>query len=83
MSIPIAAVSCCFQRAWKSPIASLYKVWQEGYVAAEWGVSDNNRRAKYYSLTRAGKRQLEKEARQWEQTTTVMDRFFSPGEEIP
>lgn len=62
---------------------ALLKLEQEGYVAAEWGISDNNRRAKYYSLTRAGKRQLEKEARQWEQTTTVMDRFFSPGEELP
>src|ERR1700732_3865086 len=57
---------------------ALLKLEQEGYVAAEWGISDNNRRAKYYSLTRAGKRQLEKEARQWEQTTAVMDRFFSP-----
>src|SRR5258705_9335942 len=62
---------------------ALLKLEQEGYVAAEWGISDNNRRAKYYSLTRAGKRQLEKEARQWEQTTTVMDRFLSPGEEVP
>src|ERR1700724_92847 len=62
---------------------ALLKLEQEGYVAAEWGISDNNRRAKYYSLTRAGKRQLEKEARQWEQTTALMDRFFSPGEELP
>src|SRR5580698_868136 len=62
---------------------ALLKLEQEGYVTAEWGISDNNRRAKYYSLTRAGKRQLEKEARQWEQTTTVMGRFFSPGEGIP
>jgi transcriptional regulator len=62
---------------------ALLKLEQEGYVAAEWGISDNNRRAKYYSLTRAGKRRLAKEARQWEQTTTAMDRFFSPGEELP
>ena len=62
---------------------ALLKLEQEGYMAAEWGISDNNRRAKYYSLTRAGKRYLEKAARQWEQTTTVMDRFLSPGEEVP
>lgn len=62
---------------------SLLKLEQEGYIASEWGVSNNNRRAKYYSLTRAGKKQLEKEARQWEQTTTVISRFLSPGEEVP
>src|SRR5229473_5085471 len=61
---------------------ALLKLEQEGYVAAAWGVSDNNRRAKFYSLTRAGKKQLEKEARQWEQTTNVIARFFSPSEEV-
>ena len=59
---------------------ALLKLEQEGYVAAAWGVSDNNRRAKFYSLTRAGKKQLESEARQWTQTTGVMARFFSPEE---
>src|SRR5579864_9640513 len=58
---------------------ALLKLEQEGYIASKWGVSDNNRRAKYYSLTRTGKKQLEKEARQWEQTTTVIARFFSPS----
>ena len=57
---------------------ALLKLEQEGYVAAAWGVSDNNRRAKFYSLTRAGKKQLELEARQWTQTTDVVARFFSP-----
>jgi PadR family transcriptional regulator PadR len=57
---------------------ALLKLEQEGYVAAAWGVSDNNRRAKFYSLTRAGKKQLELEARQWTQTTNVVARFFSP-----
>src|ERR1022692_1951954 len=42
---------------------ALLKLEQEGYISAEWGVSDNNRRAKYYVLTRAGKRHLEREAR--------------------
>jgi PadR family transcriptional regulator PadR len=61
---------------------ALLKLEQEGYIASKWGVSDNNRRAKYYSLTRSGKKQLEKEARQWEQTTTVIARFLTPGEEV-
>jgi transcriptional regulator len=61
---------------------ALLKLEQEGYVAAAWGVSDNNRRAKFYSLTRAGKKQLESEARQWTQTTNVVARFFSPSEEV-
>src|SRR5580698_6763488 len=48
---------------------ALLKLEQEGSIEAEWGVSDNNRRAKFYTLTRVGKKQLEKEARSWEQTT--------------
>jgi PadR family transcriptional regulator PadR len=59
---------------------SLLKLEQEGYIASEWGVSDNNRKAKYYKLTRAGRKQLEKEAREWEQATTILARFLSPGE---
>jgi PadR family transcriptional regulator PadR len=59
---------------------ALLKLEQEGYVAAEWGMSDNNRRAKYYELTRAGRKQLAKETRQWQQTTTVIARIFAPGE---
>ena len=62
---------------------ALLKLEQEGYVASAWGISDNNRRAKFYSLTRAGRKQLEKEARQWEQTTNVIARFFSPPAEVP
>src|SRR5580658_10160013 len=57
---------------------ALLKLEQEGYVSSEWGVSDNNRRAKYYRLTRAGKKQLEREAREWEQTTEILARFLSP-----
>ena len=60
---------------------ALLKLEQEGYVSAEWGISDNNRRAKYYTLTRAGKKQLEKEAREWNRTTGIISRFFSPSEE--
>lgn len=57
---------------------ALLKLEQEGYVVSEWGVSDNNRRAKYYRLTRAGRRQLEKEARNWEQATAIVARFLKP-----
>jgi PadR family transcriptional regulator, regulatory protein PadR len=60
---------------------ALLKLEQEGCISSEWGVSDNNRKAKYYKLTRAGRQQLQKEARQWEQTTGIMARFLSPGEE--
>jgi PadR family transcriptional regulator, regulatory protein PadR len=59
---------------------ALLKLEQEGYIASEWGISDNNRKAKYYKLTRAGRKQLEKEAREWEQTTTILARFLSPRE---
>ena len=60
---------------------ALLKLEQEGYIASEWGVSANNRKAKYYRLTRAGRKQLEKEARDWEQATAILARFLSPGEE--
>jgi transcriptional regulator len=59
---------------------ALLKLDQEGFIVSEWGVSDNNRRAKFYKLTRAGKKQLEKEAREWEQATAILARFLTPGE---
>jgi len=55
---------------------ALLKLEQEGYIASEWGVSDNNRRAKFYRLTRAGRGQLLKEAREWDRTTEIIARFF-------
>jgi len=57
---------------------SLLKLQQEGYISSEWGLSDNNRKAKFYSLTRAGHKQVEKETRDWKQTTAILDRFLSP-----
>ena len=60
---------------------ALLKLEQEGYIASEWGMSDNNRKAKYYKLTRAGCRQVEKEAREWERATAILARFLSPEEE--
>lgn len=59
---------------------ALLRLEQEGYVNSEWGQSENNRRAKFYRLTRAGRRRLEKETREWEQTTAILDRFLSPME---
>jgi len=56
----------------------LLKLEQEGSIRSEWGVSENNRKAKYYSLTRAGRKQLATEARQWEETTDIIARFFKP-----
>ena len=58
---------------------ALLKLEQEGYIAAEWGVSENNRRAKFYSLTRAGRRQLAKAAQEWARTTGILARFLAPG----
>src|SRR2546421_11576546 len=62
---------------------ALLKLEQEGYISSEWGVSDNNRKAKYYKLTRAGRKQLEREARDWERATAILARFLAPGEETP
>ena len=60
---------------------ALLKLEQEGYIASEWGLSENNRKAKFYKLTRAGKKQLEREARDWEQATAILARFLAPAEE--
>src|SRR5687767_4244046 len=60
---------------------ALLKLEQEGSIASEWGLSDNNRKAKYYKLTRAGRKQLTAESREWERTTAILARFFAPAEE--
>ena len=57
---------------------ALLKLEQEGAIAAEWGASENNRRAKFYTLTRAGRRLLAKEERSWEDTTAILARFLAP-----
>ena len=56
---------------------ALLKLEQEGYIASAWGVSDNNRRAKYYRLTPAGRKQLDREAHEWQQTTEIVARFLT------
>jgi PadR family transcriptional regulator PadR len=54
----------------------LLKLEQEGSVASEWGASENNRKARFYRLTHDGRRQLQAEARGWEQTAAIIGRFF-------
>ncbi len=60
---------------------ALLKLEQEGAIVAEWGVSDNNRKAKFYKLTRTGSKQLRKETQSWEQTAAILARFLAPAEE--
>jgi len=60
---------------------ALLKLEQEGFISAEWGVSDNNRKAKFYKLTRAGHRQIERETREWQETAAILQRFLSTNEE--
>ena len=55
----------------------LLRFENEGSFASEWGTSENNRRARFYSLTRAGRRQLQAETREWEQTAAIIARFFN------
>ncbi len=54
----------------------LLKLEQEGCVASEWGASENNRKARFYRLTRAGRKQLQAESHGWEQTAAIIGRFF-------
>ena len=56
---------------------ALLKLEQEGAIAGDWGVSENNRKAKFYRLTKSGRKQLEKEAKNWEQATAVLARFLA------
>jgi PadR family transcriptional regulator PadR len=59
---------------------ALIKLEDEGFISSAWGISDNNRKAKFYKLTRSGRKQLEREARDWQQTTAILARFFSSKE---
>src|ERR1700749_1839757 len=62
--------------------ASLVRLQQRGWISAEWGTSDNNRKAKFYSITRSGRKQLAADAVYWQRLSGVMDRVLAlPGEE--
>ncbi|HXJ46394.1 MAG TPA: PadR family transcriptional regulator [Candidatus Dormibacteraeota bacterium] len=55
---------------------ALLRLVQRGWIASKWGVSDNNRKAKFYSLTRAGRRQLEQEAESWDRMAAMINRVL-------
>ena len=57
---------------------ALLKLEQEGYITSEWGHSDNNRKAKFYQLTKAGRKQIDKETHQWQQMSAILARFLNP-----
>ena len=64
----------------RHPLPRPLKLEQEGDIASERGVSDNNRNAKFYRLTRPGRRQFDKETRDWERTTAILARFLASPE---
>ncbi|HTU50321.1 MAG TPA: PadR family transcriptional regulator [Acidobacteriaceae bacterium] len=57
--------------------ASLVRLQQRGWISAEWGTSENNRKAKYYSITKSGRKQLAKDAAYWQRLSNVMGRVLS------
>jgi PadR family transcriptional regulator PadR len=59
---------------------ALLKLEQEGDIASDWGVSENNRKAKFYRLTRSGRHRVARETRDWEQTTAILARFLGGQE---
>lgn len=57
---------------------ALLKLEQEGYILSEWGFSENNRKAKFYRLTKAGRKQIGKETEEWVQMSAILARFLNP-----
>jgi len=62
---------------------ALLKLEQEGFIAAEWRQSENNRRAKFYALTAAGRKRLARETREWHETADLIAAFLAPRREAP
>jgi PadR family transcriptional regulator, regulatory protein PadR len=62
---------------------ALLKLEQEGFIVAEWRQSENNRRAKFYSLTAAGRKQVARETREWWETADLIAAFLAPRRETP
>jgi len=60
---------------------ALLKLEQEGYIRSEWGMSENNRKAKFYALTRAGKKRLTNASKEWQATTEIVARFLDGAKE--
>src|SRR5215475_2502999 len=59
---------------------ALLRLEQRGWISSEWGTSEANRRAKFYALTRSGRRQIERESEEWERTVALMQRFLKPAQ---
>jgi transcriptional regulator len=62
---------------------ALLKLEQEGFISSSWGQSENNRRAKFYTRTAAGRKRLERETREWHQTADLIAAFLAPRREVP
>jgi transcriptional regulator len=60
---------------------ALVKLEQEGHIKGNWGTSENNRRARFYALTAAGRKRLQREAREWNQTADLIAAFLAPPQE--
>jgi transcriptional regulator len=60
---------------------ALLRLEQEGWISSKWGTSENNRRAKYYSITASGKKQLAAEAQNWERAAAIIARFLNASEQ--
>jgi transcriptional regulator len=60
---------------------ALLKLEQEGLIASSWGTSENNRKAKFYRLTKAGRKQIAHDTRQWHATSAIMTRFLATSED--
>jgi PadR family transcriptional regulator len=58
---------------------ALYRLEDQGWIEAEWGSSDNNRQAKYYKLTRAGRKQLDEETANWERLSAAIEQVLQAG----
>jgi PadR family transcriptional regulator PadR len=57
---------------------ALLRLEQEGYIRSAWGISENNRKAKFYRLTRAGRKRVEQATGEWRTTTAILERFLDP-----
>jgi DNA-binding PadR family transcriptional regulator len=60
---------------------ALYRLEDQGWIGSEWGFSDNNRKAKFYKLKPAGRKELLKQTSEWDQTTGIVARFLTPGKQ--
>jgi len=61
---------------------ALLRLQQMGWITAKWGASDNNRKAKFYSITRTGRKQLAAETENWQRLSEIIARFLQPGETL-